>query len=372
MWPFFLPKKCYILKNIKTGTPMKLIKILTIMLFAVLCSINSATARQDIASLCYHQVEPSPRGKFSMSSEKFRQHLAYLKSRNFKSLNSNELDQILNHGAKPAENSVIITFDDGYRTVYDYALPIMKEFGFTGIVCIYPEFIGAGKAMSWEQLKHLISEGWSIECHSMSHANLAKNDLPEAGLSEFLHKEIVRSKEIIERKLHNQVLFMVWPYGCYTQKSIETARQAGYVGAMTVDGGSNYAGMSPWQIKRQVIYANDDMNKFLIRLGMRAIKVRQRYPAPGDIIDQLATFSCTLPDLNDYSHDNYVLNIKVTGRKTSFSFDKESKTLRASISTPMKPGNYFIDVYLRDRKTGITQQNGWLFTIAGKNDKGSY
>ncbi len=351
---------------------MKLIKILPIILLIMLWGIDSVTARQDIVGLCYHQVEPIPRGKFSLASEKFRQHLAYLKSRNFKSLDSNELDQILNHGAKPAENSVIITFDDGYRTVYDYALPIMREYGFTGIVCIYPEFIGAGQAMSWEQLKHLISEGWSIECHSMSHANLAKNDLPEDRLSEFLHKEIVRSKAIIENKLKNQVKFMVWPYGCYTAKCIETARQAGYIGAMTVDGGGNYTGMSPWQIKRQVIYATDDMNKFLIRLGMRAIKVEQRYPAPGDIVEQLATFSCTLPDLHDYSHENYVLNIKVTGRKTSFSFDKESKTLQGSISTPMKPGNYFIDVYLRNRKTGITQQNGWLFTIAGKNNKSSY
>ncbi|MDN5278209.1 MAG: hypothetical protein PWR01_2174 [Clostridiales bacterium] len=329
-------------------------------------------ARNDIPSLCYHQVEPKAGGKFSLSTEKFRAQLEYLKSRNFVTLNSDDLEKIFYHGEKVKENSIVITFDDGFKTVYDYAFPIMKEFGFKGIVCVYPRFIGSRNAMSWQQLAHLISEGWSVESHSMTHSNLAsKCDKPDQEKA-FLDYEIVESKKLIENKLGNKVRFMVWPYGCYTESALEIAEKAGYIGAMTVDGGASYEELSPYLLKRQVVYATDNLNKFLIRLGMRALKISRQFPAPGQVVDELATFSCRLDELSDYSSEKYVLNAKLTGKKVNFAFDTEGRMLKADISSKLKPGNYFIDVYLRDRKTGITCQNGWLFTVRGGGIKNNY
>lgn len=351
----------------------KLASILLLsQLLVLLFAAPVAAARNDLPALCYHQVEPRASGKFSLSTDKFRQQLEYLRSRNFTSLNSDDLEQIM-AGKRPVpENAIIITFDDGFRTVYDYAFPIMKEFGFKGIVCVYPAFIGSGKAMNWNQLQNLINEGWSVESHSMTHANLStKVDQPEIEKT-FLEKEIINSRQIIEKKLGNKVKFMVWPYGCYTTQAIEMARGAGYVGAMTVDGGASYPELSSFQLKRQVVYANDDMNKFLIRLGMRALKVSQQIPAPGAVISELATFSCQLPELADYSPEKYVLNAKLTGKKVTFNFDAQTRILTGSVGSKLKSGNYFFDIYLRDKKTGITCQHGWLFTVRGGNIKNSY
>lgn len=347
--------------------------IYTCMLVFMLANTTTALdARQDIPAFCYHQVEPKATGKFSLTSEKFRQQLEYLKSRNYRSLNSDELLQALAPTTPEVSKAVVITFDDGYKTVYDYAYPLMKEMGFKGIVCIYPAFIGSRLAMSWQQLAELIKEGWSIECHSMSHSNLASQYGSPAQEKDFLHKEIVASRDIIERHLGNKVKFMVWPYGVYTDRTIQLAKDAGMVGAMTVDGGANYKGLSPYQVKRQVIYGTDDMNKFLIRFGMAAIAISQHYPAPGQVVNQLATFSCRLDELADYSVEKYVLNAKATGKKVNFSFDQQTRTLNGSITTPFKAGNYFIDIYLRDKKTGITAQHGWLFSIAGVSNRTDY
>lgn len=344
---------------------------LSILVIFVFSAVPVVAVRYDLPALCYHQVEPKPSGKFSLSIEKFRQQLDYLSKHNFVSLSSQDIAEIM-AGKRPiAANSIIITFDDGFRTVYDYAYPIMKEYGFKGILCIYPSFIGANKAMTWQQLAHLLNEGWSVESHTMTHANLAsKINNPDE--TAFLEKEIIKSKNVIEQRLHNKVRYIAWPYGCYTQKAIEIAKAAGYIGAMTVDGGANYPSLSPWQIKRQVVYAKDDMNKFLIRLGMQALPVCEQYPAPGAVVAELATFSCRLPKLADYSPEKYVLNIKLTGKKINFNFDPQTRILTGSVSSACRSGNYFFDVYLRDRRTGITCQHGWLFTVYNSKIKSSH
>lgn len=329
-------------------------------------------ARSDIAGFCYHQVEPTTNNKFSITCKKFSEQLAYLQQRNYRSLNSEELLAALASDSPSLNKAVIITFDDGYRSVYDHAFPIMQKYGFRGIVCIYPAFIGARLAMTWSQLRELIDAGWSVECHSMSHSNLAsKYDQPEIE-KKFLRHEMIDARNLIEKQLNNKVRFMVWPYGAYTDRSMQLAKEAGFAGAMTVDGGANYRGQSPYLVKRQVIYGNDSMNKFLIRFGMRALPISQQNPAPGQVVAQLATFSCRLDELADYTPQKYVLNAKVTGKKVKFNFDAKTRLLTASVSSEFASGNYFIDIYLRDRKTGITAQHGWLFTVAGNSSKTSY
>lgn len=348
-------------------------KKLFIILALFVFTLNSQLmARSDITAFCYHQVEPAAKNKFSLSLDRFRSQLKYLKDRNFESLNSEELLKAIASGTPDVSRKVVFTFDDGYKTVYDYAFPAMQEFGFKGIVCIYPSFIGSSLAMSWEQLAELIKAGWSVECHSMSHSNLAsKYHTPEVEKA-FLEHEIVAARHLIENRLGNKVKFMVWPYGVYSDRSIKTAMDAGFSGAMTVDGGANYQGMSPWQIKRQVIYSTDDMEKFLIRFGMAALPITEHYPAPGQVVDQLATFSCRIDNLSDYSPEKYVLNAKATGKKVTFNFDNQTRMLTATVTSPFASGNYFIDVYLRDKKTGVTAQHGWLFSIAGAGNRTSY
>ena len=351
---------------------MHKIKTPAILLFLTIAITTALYARSDIPAFCYHQVEPVTSNKFSLSVEKFTAQLEYLHQRGYKSLNSDELLSALAPEAPSTDKAMVITFDDGYRTVFDHAFPIMQKFGFRGIVCIYPKFIGSRLAMSWDQLKTLINAGWSVESHSMTHANLASRyDSPDQEL-QFLKHEILASRDIIEKQLGNKVKFMVWPYGVYTDRALKLVKESGFAGAMTVDGGASYRGLSPYLVKRQVIYNTDDMNKFLIRFGMRALPISQQYPEPGQVVEQLATFSCHLDELADYSPDKYVLNAKITGKKANFSFNPETRELRASVSSAFAPGNYFIDIYLRDKATGITAQNGWLFSIAGKGGKTGY
>lgn len=329
---------------------------------AILLTAGVPAEAVSVPALCYHQVRPGACGQFELTPETFREQLGILKAQGYRSLSSDDLLAVLHSDAASAGRAIVLSFDDGYASVYDYAFPIMKEMGFTGIACIYPQFIGAGNAMSWEQLRELASEGWSIESHSMSHLNLATGYGTPA-YAKMLEHEVAGSRTLIEKQLGLPVKFMVWPYGIYTEQAEQAARDAGYAGAMTVDGGANYPGLDPFRVKRQVVYRSDTREKFLIRLEMAAIEVTNQHPRPGEVLTTLATVSCRLPALAGYSPETYVLNAKATGGSLDFRFDPQTREVQARPKGALKPGHRFIDIYLRDKRTGITAQHGWLFTI---------
>lgn len=342
---------------------MKKTLVLVLFYFVATCCILLAGERFDIPALCYHQVEPKASGRFSLSIRKFTEQLAYIKKHGYSSINSDQLLEIIKSGKPFPSKKVLISFDDGYKTVYKYAFPIMKKFGFVGVACIYPKFIGGGSAMTWNQIKELAANGWSIECHSFSHANLAKHYGNPDLYRKFLHKEIVESRNIIKK--HTGILpkLMVWPYGVYTDTALNVTKEEGYSGALTVDGGANYQGIDPYYIKRQVIYDNDSKTKFLIRFGMGGLKLTNQFPKPGQVLNKLATFSFKIPDIKNYSSKLYKLNVRLSHSRTKFTYNAETKTVNGSVLSNLRPGSYFLDVYLRDEKTGVTSQNGWLFTI---------
>jgi peptidoglycan/xylan/chitin deacetylase (PgdA/CDA1 family) len=321
-------------------------------------------ARESIPGLCYHQILPKATGLFELSTEDFRKQLSLLKVRGYQSLNSQQLLDILTGKTQPIGKSVVITFDDGYKSVYEHAFPIMREYGFTGIACVYPEFLNSSGGMSWNQLQELINASWSVEPHSYSHSDLSKIPGSAAAREAFFQKEILGPKHTIESKLGNRVLFMVWPYGIYTEETEAFAREHGFAGAMTVDGGASYPGLDTFRVKRQVVYRTDTLEKFSIRVEMAALEIRNPSPRPGETVQTFQTMSCEIPIMKGENPENYVINAKVTGGSLKFIYDQESTQIKAQLSGKIKTGPHFIDVYLRDKRTGVTHQNGWLFSVA--------
>ncbi len=53
----------------------------------------------------------------------------------------------------------MITIDDGYRSSYEIAYPILKKFGFPATVFLYTDFVGASDAMTWAQMKEMTASG---------------------------------------------------------------------------------------------------------------------------------------------------------------------------------------------------------------------
>src|SRR5438309_6364088 len=142
----------------------------------------------------------------------------------------------------------IVTFDDGWKSQYDVAWPIMKKFGYPFTLFIYTEGIrgghfGGGEAVTWEQLAEMRDAGVDIQAHSETHQDLrkpydkvAKKKLSPPEYEQWLQNEVGRCKETLEQRLGIKVNCFAVPYGFYNQHVKDVATRAGYEAIFTVYG----------------------------------------------------------------------------------------------------------------------------------------
>ena len=150
----------------------------------------------------------------------------------------------------------VVTFDDGLKSQYEVAWPIMKKFGYTLTMFIYTEGVrgglfGGGEAITWEQLADMRDNGIDIQAHSATHQDLreghpvtirepdgkkARKRLNGPEYEQFLQNELVGSKTLLEQRLGIKVNCFAVPYGFYNEHVKEIARNAGYEGMFTVYG----------------------------------------------------------------------------------------------------------------------------------------
>lgn len=130
---------------------------------------------------------------------------------------------------------VAITFDDGHRSVFDKALPVLERLGLKATVFVCTELVGgvlptdpSAPALSWSELRELAEAGWEIGSHTATHARLTMLSDVE------LRAELRDSREHIESELGSVCSSLAYPYGLVDRRVEEEAASAGYVIGFTV------------------------------------------------------------------------------------------------------------------------------------------
>ncbi len=208
-------------------------------------AINRAAAA---IVLCYHRFEDKPHDDLAIAPAEFEQQMQTLKDKGFSVIPMQDLIA-WRHGDKdiPAK-SCVITIDDGYRSGYDVAWPILKKYSYPFTMFVYIQYIGSGgsQCLTWDQLGEMRDAGVDIESHTYSHQNLhgkgsginatSLAEIRQIGYEPWLHKEIVDSKQALEKQLGIRANAFAYPYGVYNQKARDMVKEAGYDAAFTVYG----------------------------------------------------------------------------------------------------------------------------------------
>ena len=152
--------------------------------------------------------------------------------------------------------AAVVTFDDGWKSQYEVAWPIMKKFGYPFTLFIYTEGVrggtlGGGEAITWEQLADMRDNGVDIQAHSATHQDLreghsvmviepggkrSRKKLTGADYEKWVKNEVVGCKELLEQRLGIKVNCYAVPFGNYNEHVKELARSAGYEAMFTVYG----------------------------------------------------------------------------------------------------------------------------------------
>ncbi len=208
--------------------------------FYLWCPFVFADNSIGVPILTYHNFDPSAPGSMTVSTAQFEEQLQWLKTNGYTIIPLKELVNYLQDKSSslPAK-SVVITADDGRESVYQYMLPIVREYNVPVTLFIYPSVIShASYAMSWNQLKELQKTGlFDIQGHTYWHPNFKQEEkrLSLKDYEKLVRIQLFNSKNILEKKLGTKITLLAWPYGIYNNYLEQEAAKAGYVMAFSID-----------------------------------------------------------------------------------------------------------------------------------------
>lgn len=212
----------------------------SILLFCFFNSTVSADNTIRVPILAYHNFDPSITGEMTLSTEKFEQQLKWLKDNDFTVIPLKDLVSYLQgETSSLPEKPVVITADDGRKSVYTYMWPLVRKYNVPVTLFIYPTSISnASYAMTWGQLKELQATGlFDIQGHTYWHPNFKqeKKRLSEIEYQKLINAQFISSKKIIDTKLGTNITLLAWPYGIYDDQLGNEAAKDGYVMAFSID-----------------------------------------------------------------------------------------------------------------------------------------
>lgn len=231
------------------------------------CAIVFANPAMRVPILVYHNFDYVKPGSMTMNTKTFELQIRWLLDHHYNIIPLKELVRYLQGkiNTLPAK-SVVITDDDGRKSVYTDMLPIVKKYHIPVTLFIYPIVISrASYALTWEQLKALQNTGlFDVEGHTYWHPHFRqeKKRLSPAAYQKLVDAQLISSKNILEKKLGIPITLLAWPFGVYDAQLEQDATKAGYVMAFSIAHRCATRSENPMAMPRFMIIASQDQKTF--------------------------------------------------------------------------------------------------------------
>lgn len=220
-----------------------------------------ADGYQTVPVLCYHQFSAKKsKNRISVSAETFDRQMAYLKDNGYSVITLKQFDDFIEYRRRPPKKSVVITIDDGWKTVKSIAYPILKKYGFTAVLFVYTDLIKSKQSsvtLSWDDVREMVESGViEVESHTVTHADLTKVG------DDQIRKEVADSQKVIKARLGVTSTFLAYPYGNFNDSVVEAMQKSGYKVGFTVIRGENAFFHNTWSLNRSMVFNSEKIEDF--------------------------------------------------------------------------------------------------------------
>ena len=215
-----------------------------------------------VAVLGYHNFsKTAPVTEMLMRTDEFRKQMEYIRKSDLTVISMQEFLEWRFGARKLPAKCVLITMDDGWRSVYTEAYPILKEYGYPFHLFLYTHYLsGRGDSMSPDMIKEMMRHGASIGSHSVSHLYPKDWKSREPQNSPAYTALIDQEFGLSQKRLTNlfgSVNTYCYPGGYVTPAMLERIPGYGYVAAFTVLPGKVTDTEDPFQIHRYMVFGTD-------------------------------------------------------------------------------------------------------------------
>lgn len=233
----------------------------------------------DVPVLMYHHISDEVKNGTVVTPEKFKQDMELLKEEGYEGIFLTELADYLNGYIELPEKPIVITFDDGYYSNYEYAFPIAKELEMKMTISVIGWSVGRTTFIdsdnpitphfAWKEAKEMQDSGFvdiqnhTFDLHSPEGESYGYNTVANKGVLPFneenfsvykkrLMNDLLKLNIQIFNEVGNCSTFLTFPYGAYTDETERALKSIGFVGSLTTESGiRNYKSLSDlWEMPR--------------------------------------------------------------------------------------------------------------------------
>ena len=241
-----------------------------------LAYISALDAQTDngIPVLTYHHIlrdEENTRFRHTSTTTSvraFNNQMTWLRDMGYTTLTMYQLEDYVRNRANLPARAVVVTFDDGLKSVSRYAYPVLKQYGMKATAFIISSRIKR-HPQKWDPK--------SLQFMSVSELNGIRDVFDFQSHTHFLHRvDGYRRPILLSRSHHNilfdfarsrralaqfnpHVLYLSYPFGSYNATAVQAAGEAGFHMAVTTVKGKVKPGDNPMLLKRLYILRTDSL-----------------------------------------------------------------------------------------------------------------
>lgn len=212
---------------------------------------------------------------WTQSRSEFEREMRHLHKEGYTSVDLGQLDAWRRGDIRLPQKSVVITFDDGDRSVFEVAFPTLQKYGLGATLFIVTSQVGRAwegvDGLTWEELAVLQESGvFTIESHTHGlHYKVKTPEGPQTAANaldqgllippygepwrEVIFNDLMASRRLIAAKLGHDARHLAWPYGKTSASLDSVAVAAGFATMSTLEGGMN----KPLDVGRPTLSARD-------------------------------------------------------------------------------------------------------------------
>jgi peptidoglycan/xylan/chitin deacetylase (PgdA/CDA1 family) len=198
----------------------------------------------------YHVIAaPPPSARFPglyVPPAEFAAQMAALAAAGYHAVTLDQLEARWRRGVPlPAGRPIVLTFDNGYRSQYLQALPVLRRLHWRGDLDLQLSGLPPAQGgLSRTQIRRLVAAGWELDSQTFSHPDLTTLNAAE------LHYQVAASRTLIQHRYHVPADWFCYPSGRYDPTVEAAVREAGYVGSTTTIPGWARPSEDPYRLER--------------------------------------------------------------------------------------------------------------------------
>lgn len=254
--------------------------------------------------LSYHEIADKSEtldSTYAVSAANFEAQMKWLIDDGYHFIKVDDIINSRKHNKPLPSKAVLITFDDGYQSVYDNAFPILKKYHIPSLIALVGSWlqstdkvdfdghpIDRSKFLTQREIKEMIASGQvEVGSHSyylhrgilgdpqgnMEPATTTRQWFPDKGVyeddksyHERIYKDLKTNSDFLKEYTGQKPRVMVWPYGEYNMEAKTIAESLGMPVGLTLDDGSNTINTPLWGLRR--ILVEQGMSRTSMELNM--------------------------------------------------------------------------------------------------------